>query len=89
MLLDVSVLSPQDLLVSLFEEPDTELDVIDQHVALAAGEILSNNDTKHLELLCVGSHGVGGDDPTTATKSPCQGEFVESAVLIRSKAEGD
>lgn len=88
-LLDVGLLSAEDLLVRLLEKTNAELDVVDEHVALAAGEILTDDNTEHLEVLGVRGHGVGGDDPATAAEGAGEGELVVAAVLVISEAEGD
>ena len=50
--------------VSLLEEAAAELDVGNERVTSALGEVFSYDDTEHLDI-GVGSHGVGGDDPTS------------------------
>lgn len=79
----------QSLLVHLAKCFNSKLDVSDQSITSASAEIFSDDDTHHLELACVGSHGVSGNDPSTLTKLVCNGELVKLVTILGVEAESN
>lgn len=78
--LDVLLLESNSFAVSLLEEADAELNVADEGVGTSAREILTDHNSKHLQSVRVGGHGIGGHDPATGSKVGSQGELVVVAV---------
>ncbi|KAI6756731.1 hypothetical protein HG530_011329 [Fusarium avenaceum] len=69
------------LLVCFLEEAVAQLDVGDQLVTSTLCEVLSHNDSKHLDA-GVGSHGVSRDDPASRTEMMRQGELIVVSIRI-------
>ena len=58
------LLAPLDLLlIHIIQDTHAKLDVSQQLIASALAEILSDDDSQHLEVFGIGRHGVGGHDP--------------------------
>lgn len=77
------------LLIHLAQSLHGKLDVGDQSIASAAREVLTNNNTHHLEALRVRSHGVSRDDPATLSELVCDSKLVELVAVVRVETEGD
>lgn len=75
------LLSLDRLLVRILQQSQAESNVVDEHVASALGEVLSHNDTQHLELLGVRRHRVRGDDPSPGAQVVRERKLVVVAVL--------
>jgi hypothetical protein len=86
---DVFLGSLQLSLVHVVEHADAELDVGEQGVASALGEVLADNDTQHLQVVGVWRHGVGGDDPAALAELVCERKLVVVTVFLAAlEAEG-
>lgn len=77
------------LFIHLAQSLHGELDVGDQSIASAAREVLTNNNTHHLEALRVRSHGVSRDDPATLSELVCNSELVKQVAVVGVKTESD
>lgn len=62
---DVLLLRLDRVSVHLLQHALAELDVAEQRVTAVLGEVLSDDDAQHLEVLGVRRHRVCGDDPST------------------------
>ena len=87
MMLDVVGMMLYGLRIHPFQRIQRQLDVIDQGVASSTGEVFSDNDSHELELLAVGSHGVGGHDPAALTQVMGNGELVIMVLGLGVKSE--
>lgn len=87
-LLDVLRMLVYLLLVHLRERIQRLLDVGDQGIGLRSGEVLTDNDTHHLEA-CVRWGSVRGHDPAPLTELVSNGELVKVIFLLRVQAERD
>ena len=87
MMLDVISMLLYGLRIHLFQCIQRQLDVIDQGVASGTGEVFSDDDSHELELLAVGSHGVGGHDPAALTQVMRNGELVIMVLGLGVKSE--
>ena len=88
-LLDLLLVLLNLLFIHLTQSLHGQFDVCNERVAARMREVLADNDTHHLQALRVGSHGVGGDDPTTLSELMCDGELVELVAVIGVKTEGN
>ena len=87
MMLDVVGMLLYGLRIHLFQCIQRQLNIIDQRVASWTGEIFSDDDSHELELLAVGSHGVGGHDPAALTQVMGNGELVIMVLGLRVESE--
>jgi len=76
-------------LVHAVENTNAELDIGEQLVASALGEIFTDNNTKHLEILRVRSHGVCRDNPRAASQLMSNSEFIVVLSSLWVETEGD
>ena len=94
MFLHVLLLALDGLAVHIFQRAKAQLDIRNQHVASAAGEVLPDDDTQHLQALGVWGHGVGGNDPAAGAQAVRQGKLIVVPVVLAAlvgvgKAESD
>ena len=87
MMLDVGGMLLYGLRIHLFQCIQRQLNIIDQGVASRTGEVFSDNDSHELELLAVGSHGVGGHDPAALTQVMGNGELVIMVLGLGVESE--
>jgi hypothetical protein len=76
-------------LIEGIEGLEGELEVLNQSIASTASKVLANNHTHKLELLRVGCHGVGWNDPTTLAKVVCHSELVVKVAALGVQAYGN
>jgi hypothetical protein len=77
------------LLVHLIKDQHAKLDITKQLIASALREILSHNDTQHLKIAGVRSHGISWDNPGSLTELMSQRELVVVFVCFGVEAEGN
>jgi len=77
------------LLVHLPQLLHGQVQVGDEGVAAAAGEVLAHDDAHHLERAGVRGHGVRRHDPAALAQVVRDGELVEGVLLVWVQAEGD
>lgn len=82
MLQDVLLGALQSLLVELLDRLEAELDVSEEIIGAAARKVLTADNTQHLEVVRLGGHGVGGDDPATSTEVGSEGKLVVLALVV-------
>lgn len=81
------------LLVCLLEKAVAQLDIADELVTSTLCEVLSDNNSQHLDTR-VGGHCVSRDDPTSRTKVVSESKLVVVAIRITAlfnslEAEGN
>jgi len=75
------------LLVHTIQDAKAELDITQQLITSALGEVLANHHSQHLQVLGLGSHGIGRHNPRALTELMSNGEFVVVLPLFLIKAE--
>jgi hypothetical protein len=90
---DVLLTLLDGLLICFLEKTVAQLDIADELVTSTLCEVLSDNNTQHLDTR-VGSHGVSGDDPTSRTEVVSESKLIVVAIRITAlfnsfEAEGN
>lgn len=81
MSLDILLLSLDRLAIHLFQQTEAKLNIANEHVASAAGKVLSDDNSQHLHFVGVGRHGVCRDNPAARSEVVRQGEFVVVSIF--------
>jgi hypothetical protein len=89
MLLDIFLVSLDFIFVLLVQNLHAELDITEQLITSGLGEVLTNDHSQHLQVICVGSHGVCRHDPAAGTQLMSKCEFVVVFFEFRVQAESD
>ena len=88
-LLDLFLVLLNLLLIHLTQSLHGQFDITDQCVTARSREVLTNDDTHHLQAFGVGSHGVCRHDPTTLSELMCDSELVKLVAVIGVETESD
>lgn len=89
MFLDVFLVLVHHALVHLAKSLESKFDVVDEKVGAWESEVLTNDNSHHLQSLAVRGHGVSRHNPAAFTEVVRNGEFVVEVFAIRVETECD
>lgn len=87
MFLDVFLVLIHHALVHLAESLESKFDVIDEKVGAWESEVLTNDNSHHLQSFAVRGHGVSRHNPAAFTKVVRNGEFVVEVFSVGVETE--
>jgi len=87
--MNVLLILLDSILVHFIKNTHAELDIREELVTSTLREILTDNDSKHLEVVGVGGHGIGWYDPGSLTELMSDREFIVVLVGLGVDAEGN
>src|SRR5947208_16872293 len=77
------------LLIHILQTVKRILDILNQGVTSALGEILTHNNPHELHSLAMWRHRVGWDDPSTLPQCVCKLELIKDMAVRWIQGEGD
>jgi hypothetical protein len=88
MLVDMLVVLLNLLRLHSVQDLHAQLDIVQQLVTSRLGEVLSDDNSQHLEIVGVRSHGIGWHDPRALAELVSESEFVVVLVGLFVQTEG-